>query len=1357
VTVRQPVGSTGEAAIATRGFPAGERVRVEVGANGQRSAVAWVETTLPVALKLNADRAGGEYGDKIDLRVSADQIPSDFGSPLTVRLAATDWRGQVFWQQQRQTADRPFTETFAFVIPDRGVDVYAYYVTVWLLSGDDPVGRAATVLYHYRPWDMRRQWQWSVWCDMYAYQPYRARAAMDLFADAGFNSIGFGYATARSVYWAERYGWRQYAELGGGYKMWNAPVVKWANDRQVRDAVRGQMSAMHRQFGNAWPSAALILGSLGEEPGFEKGWGRTYYWSQARAPAVAQTQFQRFLRERYGTVDRCASAWDQNLDKWSDATLEKRYALPGRKIDPMSVPEEEDLLAEESVAPLSDARCRDSADFFTWYFAKVAGFATEKLHELNPGARTFYSLAGPDIVTEIGEAASHHIYYPKEYQAAIAARERMRHDGMPAFSLIWNHFDIPAIQYAGHWSQVADQVTHTNLWLGFPLVFNDDLTHTRASMASKRFLARFQPVSPLLARATVAVSGVALLDGKFVTRKGRSRQAAYAALAENGLPPAFVDADGLSDARLVFASEATHVGPSLALALRQYVESGGILVTTSGFALRTAYGSSHVAAPGEGLNEWLGFTYGAYLRTDVLGRGEAKNGGAFSTDADSGTLTGITMPSTPYAADLLGLASDIEVLGKLPDGTPALLSRRRGKGRVYHLNFLHREWGWSTLYAPARESLRRILGGIAARENITPFYFVECCSNVLPSGSGMPYWGTQLFMGRDGRTHYLVVHSDHRSPQLTGRVHWYADDWTMTDLMTGVDLSWTGTDERGSFRDVVLRPGQGRILRLTPAGQTPETMLAVDKPATAPRDRATDLPPMLAPVLPRAWPSEQWPGIFLSDNEFIDTIEALRKVYTTGNTREMLSYYQFDGSVANRHALTRVLALQDWVQRVPALARAVTAGAIFMLTGEDMGVDPMTGLSVTLQRPRVLEALADLGRQPDARWYSASADGQALLLILGRGRMILDRTSIDSVGFFDADLKVWREKWWALRAPLLRDSDASDYAPATTPDLVPVPNVTVQDLRDWLIGTVHLRRDLAVYHFAGLRASAEFVRPLLPAVQHQSVTVAIPQRCRIKDVALTVRAESNPGFSNVGFESATDTGYPTGMRGTHGGSAVVVADVRHGGSHSLRLTPKRGASGPLTLVVPLALGKRDVNLCGQTYKLGMWIKAHELQTMDLRVRTMRWGKPIGWEHDIWVPLGSAAGGTHDWRFFEWSCVMPDTRANYMDIHIRVYGGNDTVVWLDDAQGTPLHGQVTIGVGNEPGEVVKLNVSAGVDTIVTDGLVELFQQYLGKAPVDENGMCTIPVYASTECPARVTLSAPRITLFSRKPRVSQPER
>ena len=88
------------------------------------------------------------------------------------------------------------------------------------------------------------------------------------------------------------------------------------------------------------------------------------------------------------------------------------------------------------------------------------------------------------------------------------------------------------------------------------------------------------------------------------------------------------------------------------------------------------------------------------------------------------------------------------------------------------------------------------------------------------------------------------------------------------------------------------------------------------------------------------------------------------------------------------------------------------AGDTFILTGEDLGIDPGTGLAVNPHHDaRQLPALAKV--LSGARWYLATADGDTAVAILGKGRVVLCRESIDAAGNTNAEQGRWQTRWLA--------------------------------------------------------------------------------------------------------------------------------------------------------------------------------------------------------------------------------------------------------------------------------------------------------------------------------------------------------
>ncbi|HUU96686.1 MAG TPA: hypothetical protein VM487_13180, partial [Phycisphaerae bacterium] len=165
------------------------------------------------------------------------------------------------------------------------------------------------------------------------------------------------------------------------------------------------------------------------------------------------------------------------------------------------------------------------------------------------------------------------------------------------------------------------------------------------------------------------------------------------------------------------------------------------------------------------------------------------------------------------------------------------------------------------------------------------------------------------------------------------------------------------------------------------------------------------------------WPSQVPEPPSMTETEFIERLRALAGVYQTDQsgkawqTKMFLGYYNeyFPGT---RHDIITPLCGVDWPAYADAITRAVEAGDTFILTGEDLGIDPGTGLAVNPHHDaRQLPALAKV--LSGARWYLATADGDTAVAILGKGRVVLCRESIDAAGNTNAEQGRWQTRWLA--------------------------------------------------------------------------------------------------------------------------------------------------------------------------------------------------------------------------------------------------------------------------------------------------------------------------------------------------------
>jgi hypothetical protein len=169
--------------------------------------------------------------------------------------------------------------------------------------------------------------------------------------------------------------------------------------------------------------------------------------------------------------------------------------------------------------------------------------------------------------------------------------------------------------------------------------------------------------------------------------------------------------------------------------------------------------------------------------------------------------------------------------------------------------------------------------------------------------------------------------------------------------------------------------------------------------------------------VPLGWPSEDEEPAQLTDTEFLDRLRHLATVYQTDHsdqgwkTKQILGAY-YDFFPGTRHSLLRPLYDVDWTTYVEAWRTAIDAGSTFILTGEDVNLDPATGLSIWPHgSSRQLTAVAAVLR--DAQWRLATADGETLVATLGAGRLILCRESVDAAGHTNPDVARWQRRWLA--------------------------------------------------------------------------------------------------------------------------------------------------------------------------------------------------------------------------------------------------------------------------------------------------------------------------------------------------------
>jgi hypothetical protein len=182
----------------------------------------------------------------------------------------------------------------------------------------------------------------------------------------------------------------------------------------------------------------------------------------------------------------------------------------------------------------------------------------------------------------------------------------------------------------------------------------------------------------------------------------------------------------------------------------------------------------------------------------------------------------------------------VEVLAKYPDGTPLLLRRTVGRGKVIHLNMLY-DWDgwWNSFHEPARESFRKLVAALIATDGKLPAEYFVAFESARPvddakgwwgvqmkstpqPGESVPWWASQLYTDPGRQVRYLAVFAEHRAPEITAAVRWARPGVRAFDLFTGAEVPLAG----GSAK-LTLRPGQAALWAMV--SQVP-TKLTVSAP-----------------------------------------------------------------------------------------------------------------------------------------------------------------------------------------------------------------------------------------------------------------------------------------------------------------------------------------------------------------------------------------------------------------------------------------------------------------------------------------------------------------------------------------------
>ena len=1037
-----------------------------------------------VSLKLTAAQKGYRLGETAELTLSASS-PQPWSGRLA--LGVFDFRGRLLHTENREVTltaeaqDLPFT----FTLVDPGVTVDAYRVQLAAVKETVEWGRTEAVVYKYEPWSMRNEYQWSTWSRIATTSSSQIPRAMVLMDHAGMNAFGYPHGGTDLNYAAERWGWRYYNENVGMNTF--SPVIEYENVEEIEEA--GMKQAASKFNSPEMNSAAFILGSVGEEAGFKDGWGKRYYWDTPVAPEKACKAFQWYLRTRYPNITSLNLAWGTKFDTFDEVQLTKEFSGRNPSLDADGWATPLALAPEAGVDKVTPAPYKDTADFYNWYYDQIIEVAQKILREnINP--RTLAFSSAPTIGSSHYDVRESGPSGWNGYQSSMASFGEE-----PGFGMTWGHFDWEVKTESIFWDYLMVRSGHNNYWLDHPLMFNRDMSHTRASFAMRKWTRNFAGHERIILDSRPMTTQVGVLGpsginlNSSIANMAKSVKVA-ATQAGFGFEPAHWGE--LTRYKILFVVGLRSLSHEQAAQLDVFTKNGGTLVLTPQFALEDEIGVPQPETPAHGLADAWQLT--VTNRTQRLPTGYRAQMMPISLNDAAPALEGQQITGESLYRETVQ-APGWATRAAYQDGMPALLDREYGQGRLVFLNavyFSHKYIQFVTATDVPRQGFYSLVEHLCAQSGARRDLRLE---GPLEQ---MLHLSLKQFRDPSDEIQYLVLNSYGEAPYTAGALQWLGQHRVAYDVLAAAPGQKAPHYE--AKIPLQMRPGAGKLLaflrepvaavalsaapaRLT-AGETLTVTVSVTaadgKPvpgsfpwtlrvlgpddkeipgltrsfsaahgekytlSTALNDPAgrctvtlTDgitglsastvisvVPSPAAATAPAfeslAWSSENWEPVRVTEEEFLRRLRELSELYQRDFSgvdwmaKQLLGYY-YDNYPGTRHTLLRPLNETDWTAFVPAMQRAITAGSTVILTGEDVNVDPGSGLATWPHGDgKQLTALAQVLAKADA--LEVSADGAILRATLGGGKLLLCRESIDAAGHRSSDARRWHAGFLARLA-----------------------------------------------------------------------------------------------------------------------------------------------------------------------------------------------------------------------------------------------------------------------------------------------------------------------------------------------------
>jgi len=825
-------------------------------------AMDWISVKSPIAISVQTDQRGYRLGQDAKITVNASTEGSWNGE---LALGIYDFRGRLLRAESRPVtlSDQPQAVEFTYRLEDHGVRVDTVWVQVAARRDGTEWQRAETRFYKYEPWSTRNEYQWSTWSGIACGPPCTVPAGMRLMAHAGMNALG--YPGRREIFYpAERWGWRYYNENIGVNTF--SPVIEYENDAEIEASIRKE-GAKKRDRRDLY-SAAYALGSVGEEAGFKSGWGRRYYWDTPVAPEKANRAFQWFLRVKYASLQDLNRTWGMNYSDWDQLKLARELS-PGRggelvdfDADGWAHPQQTPL--GEGVERITYAPVADTGEFYNWYYDRIIQAAKRFFHEqINPVTRVMASaptIGTPEVydVRSSGPSA----WNDSQWHSLLDGLE-------PGFGLIWGHFDWEVKTDNMFWGWLFTRSGHNNYWVDVPLMFNNDMTHTRASFAMRQWTNRLAGHERIILDSRPAPTDVGVLppNGLFqdMTRRYMAKSIRVAvSQAGFGLPSEKADllgsrirenSDKAGSAnpkshdfgyKIIFAVARQEVSPQEADRLEQFVKGGGTLVLTPRFS-RAVAGRWGLRLEGERVprhhkRDRIPFSLGERLGKEVAGcqgfRGRSGISAGVQPLGCGGQAEAWTPTTVPGMTTWAVFREQVDQQGwdqlaAYDDGTPAILTRAMGKGRLVYVNAVynsHRYIQWVTPTDADRQGFFRLIECLCTQAGARRTMRIDG-----PLAETL-HMAVKQFTDPTGQIRYALVRTSGEVPWTAGTLRWLDTHEAGYDVLRGESF--------GREVPIQLRPGTGRLLAFLPRA-VKRIRLDVSPPKIAPGDALTVTPHVL--------------------------------------------------------------------------------------------------------------------------------------------------------------------------------------------------------------------------------------------------------------------------------------------------------------------------------------------------------------------------------------------------------------------------------------------------------------------------------------------------------------------------------